>query len=272
LRYYFISPADHQNTFPHDSVKGTCNTRTTHRQKQYPWETCFNKRMTVLLTSDKVLHLQLQTLTRVLQNQVSPTALRFPTNAFVGLHLAGNDLSPGVSIHRKPLPPDSPYSPPNSPRTSMIVPQTPILTRTTPPKPHFVTSAREDYSTIPPETAFVHDESLKTVSLTSSSNHDLQQPPPSRTPVDTSYPRCTYRALHPIPEVPESGYERMRFSEDDFPMRPKTVRKYRMHGKVGKWKGWIIVMLTVLTIVIVLAVLAAVAFSNYMRSKDAIQD
>ena len=177
------------------------------------------------------------------------------------------DLSPRPSIPRKPLPLDSPYSPPNSPRTSMILPQSPILANALTPNPPLITTLHQVNVPLSPETAFIKDESLKTVSLTSTSDppsYEAPQPP-TKPAVDTSYARYTYRALHPIPEGGEIGYERMTLSDDDFPMRPKSFGTFEKHGSLGKRMGWMIVVLVMLIIAVIVVVLAAVGLSRSMR-------
>jgi len=182
---------------------------------------------------------------------------------------------PSPSIPRKPLPPDSPYSPPNSPRTSMILPQSPILANTIPPNPPLITSPRQINVPLSPETAFIKDDSFKSVSLTSTpdhSNHDSAPQPLTKSPVDTSYSRYTYRALHPIPEGEEIGYERMSLSGDDFPMRPKSFGTFKTQGGWGRKKGWMIVVLVMLIILIIVAVLAVLGLSRSMGMQEGMQE
>lgn len=174
--------------------------------------------------------------------------------------------SPPLSIPRKPLPPDSPYSPPNSPRTSVILPQTTIFDNTAPANTLLITPPRLNTVPISPETEFVHEDSLKTISLTSTSgpsNQDVPQPP-TKSLIQTQYPRYTYRALHPIPEGGEITYERMTLSDDDFPMRPKSTGTFKANGSIGGRKGWWIMVLAILIIMTIVAVLVAVGLSRSM--------
>jgi len=149
----------------------------------------------------------------------------------------------------------------------MILPRSPVLANTLPHNPPLITPTSQFNVPLSSETAFIKDESLKTVSLTSTSDPPkLEAPqPPSKPAIDTSYARYTYRALHPIPEGGEIGYERMTLSDDDFPMRPKSFGTFEMHGSLGKRMGWMIVVLVMLIITIIVAVLAAVGLSRSMR-------
>src|SRR5271169_3303334 len=104
-----------------------------------------------------------------------------------------------TSVRRKPLPPDSPFSPPNSPRTSVITSQ---FLQTRSPKNPLVNPQPIA------ETSFIQDESIKTVSFGTSDAAQQETLGKSKVPpADSNY---TYRPLLQL-----GDYSRM--SEASFP-------------------------------------------------------
>jgi hypothetical protein len=170
------------------------------------------------------------------------------TNSFIGLHIATDIIASRTSIRRKPLPPNSPYSPPNSPRINMII--SPM----SPPTPHPV-----DPSPPIQETSFIQNESIKTVSLgaleaaeqepLTLASHDAE---PKSPPAD-HFSACR-----------ENEYGR-RMSETSFPMRPKSFdRRVVTRNR----RRWIIVIVVALIIVTMASVLVGIGMGKFMNGKE----
>lgn len=153
------------------------------------------------------------------------------------------------SIRRKPLPPNSPFSPPSSPRTSLVLPP-PLYIATTPPlippKSPFRNPLHDRPAT--PQIILFPDESLHTVSLTTPSD-------PGEEKLGLTKAIAGDRMSYVNYEAAAEG------SEASFPIR--RGRCERLRGCTGR-KACVVVGAMIVLFVVMVSVVVGVGVNRFL--------
>jgi hypothetical protein len=170
---------------------------------------------------------------------------RIHVDAAADLHITSDTVPSSTSIRRKPLPPDSPYSPPSSPRASMMISQR-LQTRL--PETPLVNPLQPIV-----ETPFIQDESVTRVSLGISDAAQQETLDKSKiAPSDLNY------IYSPLREFGDDN----RMSETSFSMRPKSFETRSRNSR----RDWVILFLVILIIVLMIAILVGIGIEKSMKN------